>query len=297
LRVIQQQLSDFLMFIASEKGLSQNTIEAYRRDISNFIDFLLEKEIHSFSNVNQDHIIQFLAQLATLGYASSTLSRRLIVIKVLFRFLKKEGLLSNNPSTYLDSPKLWQMIPNVLSLNEVEILLQQPNPLSPFGIRDKAILEILYSSGLRVSELCHLDIYDVSDDFIRVFGKGRKERLVPIGKKALESLDHYLHDCRDRHRSPEQKALFLSKNGQRIHRILVWKMIKYYGKKGGITKRISPHTMRHSFATHLLDNGADLRVIQEMLGHSNIATTDRYTHISHQKLQNAFIACHPRYKK
>lgn len=290
-----QQLSDFLMYIASEKGLSQNTIEAYQRDILDFIDFLRPRQILAAHQVDQNCIIQFLAQLASNGYASATISRRLIAIKVFFRFLKMEGHVSHNPSLCLDSPKLWQLIPNILSLEEVELLLKQPSLSSPLGVRDKAILEVLYSSGLRVSELCGLDLYDVNDDFIRVLGKGRKERLVPIGKKAIIALDHYLNDFRDRQKSAEQNALFLTKNGRRIDRIFVWKMIKHYARKGGIEKRIFPHTMRHSFATHLLDNGADLRVIQELLGHADISTTDRYTHISHQKLQEAFTTCHPRY--
>lgn len=202
-----------------------------------------------------------------------------MAIKAFFRFLKREGVVEVNVAMYLDSPKLWQLIPEVLSLKEIEALLE----ISEIGQRDRAILELLYGSGLRVSELCGLKMQDVDDTFVRVRGKGGKERVVPIGTRAIEALDAYLA-----HRDDEQGWLFLSKRGKQLDRTAVWKRIKVMAERAGITKTISPHTLRHSFATHLLDGGADLRIIQEMLGHSSIGTTDRYTHVSHKRLQAAF---------
>lgn len=283
---------DFLLYIASEKGLSQNTIEAYARDIQGFTGFVKEEGVDSFREVTESHIIKFLAQLKNQNYASATISRALISCKVLFRFLKREGSVPHNVTLYLDAPKLWQLIPEVLSCEEVELLLSQPDSSHLIGARDRAIMELLYASGLRVSELCQLGIHDVDDDFVRVMGKGRKERVVPLGKKALEAIDFYLSRYRD---GCTKEKMFLSKSGRPIDRVVIWKMVKHYAKTAGIQKNVSPHTLRHSFATHLLDNGADLRVIQEMLGHASIATTDRYTHVSRSHLQEAFDAFHTRH--
>ncbi len=292
-----RHLDDLLIYLGSEKGLSTHTIEAYQRDNLAFTAFLEALGVYSYSDVTQNTILDFLAfQKQQYQYASSTLCRQLMAIKVLFRFLKREGIVLNNVALYLDSPKLWQLIPEVLSLEEVEKLLAQPNREDPVGARDWAILELLYSSGLRVSELCGIGIHDVNDDTVRVFGKGSKERIVPLGSKALEAIEFYLLHVRDGYDSETQKALFVNQKGKPLDRTLVWRMIKEYGKKAGITKNISPHTLRHSFATHLLDNGAELRVIQEMLGHASISSTDRYTHISRSHLQESFDACHPRFK-
>lgn len=283
---------DFLLYIASEKGLSQNTLEAYRRDIQHFSDFVKAKGIGSFCEVAESHIIEFLSQLKGLNYSPATISRVLISCKVLFRFLKREGVVAHNVTRYLEAPKLWQLIPEVLSYGEVERLLSQPDPSTCIGARDRAILELLYASGLRVSELCQLTIHDVDDEFVRVMGKGRKERVVPLGKNALSAIDFYLSRYRD---GCAKEKLFVSKSGKPLDRIVVWQMVKYYARKAEISKNVSPHTLRHSFATHLLDNGADLRVIQEMLGHASIGTTDRYTHVSRTHLQEAFKDFHIRY--
>lgn len=291
---MQTDFRDFISYIASEKGLTQNTIAAYQRDLLAFIQFLETSPIDRFSAVQQNHIVNYLAELKRNNYAIASIARALIAIKVLFRFLKRENLIPNNPTIYLETPKLWQIIPEVLSNTEVDRLLTQPSLNDAIGARDKAILEILYASGLRVSEVCNLTLYAIDDTFVRVYGKGRKERLVPIGKQALEAVDYYLAHFRHQWDSEKQQALFLTKNGKKIDRITVWRMIKRYAKRASITKNISPHTMRHSFATHLLDNGADLRVIQEMLGHANISSTDRYTHISRSHLQEAFQKSHLR---
>jgi integrase/recombinase XerD len=288
------QIDDFLSYIASEKGLSQNTIHAYQSDSLAFIRYLHSVDIGSFEAVTKGYIVNFLAFLNDQKYATSSISRGLVTIKVLFRFLKREGLITDNVALYLETPKLWQLIPEVLSCSEVERLISQPDPEKPLGSRDRAIIELLYSSGLRVSEVATIGIYDIDDTFVRVFGKGSKERLVPIGKKALQAIDHYLIHVRGQTDSQLMKNLFVSKSGKPMDRIVIWRMIKKYAKLAGITKNISPHTLRHSFATHLLDNGADLRVIQDMLGHSSISSTDRYTHVSRTQLQKAFNEFHPK---
>lgn len=294
--VMNEHLDDFIVYIGSEKGLSLNTIEAYQRDCVAFINFLDEQGIHSFLKVEQSHIVDFLAHLTAKGYASSSICRNLIAIKVLFRFLKRENETPSNVALYLETPKLWQLLPEVLTYEEVERLLLQPDPNHPIGARDKAILELLYASGLRVSEVCKIKIYDVDDESVRVLGKGSKERLVPLGKHAISAIDHYLIHYRCQYESEKQRTLFVTKTGRPVDRVSVWRMIKNYAKKAGITKNISPHTLRHSFATHLLDNGAELRIIQEMLGHVSISSTERYTHVSQSHIKKAFEAFHPRMK-
>lgn len=287
-------LQDFCSYIKTEKGLSKNTIEAYNRDLNSFLSFLKKKSIIDPSHISTNHIIDFLDHLKKLDYAMTSISRHLISIKVFFKFLKREGYILKNISQYINSPKLWLVLPEVLSPLEVQKLLSEPNPNTLNGARDVAILEVLYASGLRVSELCQLKIYDIDDEFIRVLGKGRKERIIPIGKKAVQAVDHYLMFYRCNYDSEKLQYLFLTKKGKPIHRIQIWKMIKYYAKKCGITKNISPHTLRHSFATHLLDNKAELRVIQEMMGHANISSTDRYLHVSKSQIKEAFERFHPR---
>lgn len=294
---MDEQIRDFLSYIASEKGVTTNTVEAYGRDVSKFARFLQSIEVVSVEAITQEHCIKFLSYLQGKGYAAASICRALIAIKVFFRFLKREGAIEVNIMHYFETPKLWQLIPDVLSIEEIERLLAQPDTETLIGSRDKAILEVLYASGLRVSEICTLGIYDIDDHFLKVMGKGRKERMVPVGRQALAAVDHYLTNYRTAYDSEHNHTLFLSKKGQPIDRTAVWKMIKQYGKQAGITKNISPHTLRHSFATHLLDNGADLRVIQEMLGHASISSTDRYTHISRSHLQKAFDACHPSYQE
>ncbi len=276
---------EFVSYIASEKGLSHNTIEAYKRDLKLFTSLLEGKNIVSYGDVREEAVIEFLSYLKAKEYSSSSIYRMLVAVKVFFRFLKKEKLIEEDVTLRLDSPRVWQLIPEVLTYQEVEKLLIS----SSDNIRDKAILEVIYASGLRVSEVCGLNISDLDEDFVRVKGKGGKERVVPIAKTAVVAVDEYLNTRQD-----ENPALFLSTRGKRIDRITIWKQIKRYAQKAGISKPISPHTLRHSFATHLLENGADLRVIQEMLGHSNIATTDRYTHISQKHLKQSFEAFHPR---
>lgn len=275
-------IDDFLNAIRSEKGLSPHTVEAYERDVRSFAVFLSEK---SWAKVGPESILSFLGHLKAKSYASSSICRILVAVRVFFRFLKKEGMVSLDLGRYFETPKMWQLVPEVLSIEEVDALLQ-----APLSSRDKAILELLYATGMRVSELCRLSINDLSDTFVKVRGKGKKERMVPVGKKAIEAVDHYLIHSR----GDAEGSLFLSKRGKPIDRVTVWAMVKACAKMAGISKSISPHTLRHSFATHLLENGADLRLIQDMLGHEDIGTTDRYTHVTGNRLKAAFKAFHPR---
>ncbi len=285
-------VADFMSYLASEKGLARNTIVAYTQDLEHFFSLLDTRKITNIADVNEEVVIAFLAHLKAHNYASSSVCRMLMAVKVFFRFLKRERRVVHDATSYLDTPKLWQLIPEVLAIEEMERLLAAPNIENAQGARDKAILEVLYASGLRVSEICGLNIQDLDDASVRVKGKGGKERIVPIAQVAVQAVDQYLLQHR---KAPENEpALFVSSTGKRIDRIEVWKRVKHYAKLAGINRPISPHTLRHSFATHLLENGADLRVIQEMLGHASIATTDRYTHISQKHLQDAFQAFHPR---
>jgi integrase/recombinase XerD len=283
---MQKEICDFLQYLGGERGLSCSTIDAYRSDLL----FFAKQVQDPFSEISRESIVEYFVKMGKRGVASSSLGRALIVVKLFFRFLTNENVLLQNPAACLENPKIWQLIPEVLSVEDVELLLKAPEKESSIGVRDFAILQVLYASGIRVSELCSLNIGSIFDDTIRVVGKGNKERIVPIAPSAVGAVDDYLI----RFRQAGGGALFVSRRGRRIDRSDVWRRIKFYGKKMGITKSISPHTLRHSFATHLLENGADIRVIQEMLGHANIATTDRYTQISHKHICSAFEKFHPK---
>jgi len=283
---VEREIADFLVYLGSEKGLSPHTLAAYGRDLKSYAKYSQGK----VEEIDADQIIEYFQTLKNKGIASSSLCRALVSIKVFFRFLKREKIILTNPTVFLESPKMWQLIPEVLTVEEVGRFLEMPDSETAIGARDKAIFMVMYASGLRVSELCGLNLGDISDDQVRVRGKGNKERVIPIASIAVDAVDDYL----TRFRTEGDGPLFLSSKGKRIDRVALWERVKFYGRKAGISKEISPHTLRHSFATHLLENGADLRVIQEMLGHSNIATTDRYTHVSKKHLHEAFEKFHPK---
>ncbi len=287
---MDENIEDFLLYLSSERGLAQNTLIAYKNDLSAFRDFLRGKEL---SLLSKNDVIDFLEEKQKKGAASGSVCRALIAVKVFFRFLKREAVLDVPGIAFLESPKVWQLIPEVLSPDEVDRLLQAPDTKTFLGARDLAILEIIYASGLRVSEACGLNFQDIGEETIRVKGKGGKERIVPVAKSSLAKLDDYLVRFRDKENA-DPKAVFITTKGRRMDRVNVWNRIKLYAKKIGLQKNISPHTLRHSFATHLLENGADLRVIQEMLGHAHIATTDRYTQIGSRHLIESFTGFHPR---
>jgi integrase/recombinase XerD len=283
-------IQDFVDYLQTEKGLSPHTLEAYQRDV---LAFAISLQIKDWKSVDSQAVLLFLSHLKVQGYATSSICRTLVAVKVFFRFLKKEGAISMDLGRYFVTPKIWQLIPEVLTIEEVDLLLQQPKPDDFIGARDLAILEVLYATGTRVSEVCSLRICDVSDGSVKVHGKGRKSRIVPIGERALLAIDRYLTNFRT-NAECENGALFVSSKGKPIDRIAIWRRLKEYAKSAGLTKEVSPHTLRHSFATHLLENGADLRLIQDMLGHEDISTTDRYTHVSNQHLKSAFKSFHPR---
>ncbi len=286
-------IDEFIAYIASEKGLSENTQEAYRRDLEAACNYCEQTGIAW--PMGYASVVAYIKALQQKGLKETSQVRALISIKMFLKFLYRESIVLVNEGSLLECPKIWQTIPSILSSAQVECLMQLPCLKTDDGIRDRAILEVLYGTGIRVSELCQLTIYDVADDMVKVFGKGRKERLVPIGSKALMAIDQYLHGVRSKFESDTERHLFVTNRGRAIDRIAVWKIVRQYARRAGIEKKISPHTFRHSYATHLLDAGADVRVIQELLGHAHISSTDRYTHVSTSHIREAFRAFHPRW--
>jgi integrase/recombinase XerD len=295
---MQALVERFLDYVAVERGLSPNTRAAYASDLHSFTNWLVGRKITTLNNVRREHILDYLMDQKEGGLKTTSLSRRLVAIKVFFRFLVQENLLPTNITEAMDSPRLWKILPDTLSYKEVERLLAAPPAGSKLYLRDRALLETFYATGLRVSEVAGLRVEDVHFDagYVRCIGKGNKERVVPIGESARSSLRAYLEGLRPQlaERNPQVTALFLSQASRGLGRQRLWTMIKKYAHVAGITKRISPHTMRHSFASHLLANGAPLRVIQEMLGHADIATTQIYTHVDPARLKSIHERFHPR---
>ena len=287
----------FLNYLSVERGLSSNTIASYREDLNSYVGFLEKSRVESLSRTTRNEITSFMLFQKDKGLSVNSIGRRLAAIRMFYRFLVREKILKNDPSALIDSPKLWKKIPDTLSLNEVEALLSRPNIREARGARDKAILETLYATGMRVSEAVNLRVNDANLDigFIRCLGKGKKERIVPLGSKAITSIKRYLIVSRPKFlKQKESKVLFLNRFGSKISRQSLWKIVKNYAREARIKKSIHPHILRHSFATHLLERGADLRSVQEMLGHSNISTTQIYTHINKDRLKSIHRMFHPR---
>jgi len=294
---MQALLDQFLDYIALERGLSENTRLAYEADISSFLDFLQGRKVSSLNAVKREHILQFLMSMKDRGLSTSSISRRLVAIKVFFRYMQQEGLLRADVTDTMESPKLWKVLPSTLTYKEVERLLKAPNLKKAVGVRDKALLETLYGTGLRISELAHLSLDDLHFDagYIRCMGKGNKERVVPLGNSARDALQRYLDEVRPAlAKGNPVREVFLTVRGKGFSRKGLWKLIKKYARDGGITKNVTPHTLRHSFASHLLANGAPLRIIQEMLGHADITTTQIYTHVDPARLKSVHAQFHPR---
>ena len=284
-------------YLAVEKGLSKNTLESYRRDLLKFIAFMSQTRIGKPEEVNREALNIFIADLKKKGRANSTISRCIASIRSFFNYLLQEGLIDKNPTLELESPRLEKKLPRVLTTGEVDRLLAQPVIGENNGLRDKAMLELLYASGIRVSELVSLNIsdFDPRVGFLRCSGKGMKERIVPIGSLAINSVNNYLAGSRPRLlKSNGETSLFVNQHGNRMTRQGFWKILKKYARKSNINGEITPHTLRHSFATHLLENGADLRSVQEMLGHSDISTTQIYTQITRRKIREIYDQTHPR---
>jgi integrase/recombinase XerD len=294
---MKELIDSFLDYLSAERGLANNTIVSYREDLNSYMDFLESRHVDALSKIARNDITNFMLSQKDRGISANSIARRLAAIRMFHRFLARERILKSDPTGLIDSPKLWKKIPDTLSLNEVEALLAQPNIKDRQGIRDKSILETLYATGMRVSEAVNLKLDDVNLDigFLRCIGKGNKERVIPLGKKAIGSIRRYLEICRPYLlKKNESESLFLNRFGKKISRQSLWKIIKRYAREAKLKKPIWPHTLRHSFATHLLERGADLRSVQEMLGHVNISTTQIYTHINKERLKTIHRMFHPR---
>jgi integrase/recombinase XerD len=280
-----------------EKGLSANTVSAYRRDLAKFVVFAQKRKL-SLEGIRRDDLVDFLASLYRQKLESKSVARHLVSLRNFFRFAQIRELISDDPSANLESPKIRRSLPGYLRLEEVDRLLAQPDPKTPFGLRDRAMLEVLYSAGLRVSELIGLRVTDLDSKVgsIRCIGKGDKERIVPVGKKALGMVEKYLHFGRPKlvGKATSSPTLFVNRRGGALSRVGVWKILSAYGRRAGLRVALTPHMLRHSFATHLLERGADLRSVQLMLGHADISTTQIYTHVVEERLKQIYKAHHPR---
>ncbi|OGP50887.1 MAG: site-specific tyrosine recombinase XerD [Deltaproteobacteria bacterium RBG_13_43_22] len=290
-------LDRFLNFLVVEKGLSPNTLEAYSRDLIQYFRFLESKGISDLSLTQSETLYEYLGTLRSRKLSGRTQARILSALRSFYRFLQEESLRTDNPTLPLQSPKSKRTLPKTLSELEVETLIRQPNTGTPRGLRDAVMLEVLYATGLRVSELIALtlDQLELEAHLIRTMGKGSKERLVPIGKIASQCLREYLLKGRPPLlKNPMAPWVFVNNRGGRLTRQGFWKILRQYGQKAGILKKVSPHTLRHTFATHLLEGGADLRSIQTMLGHADISTTQIYTLVTHEHLREVYRRYHPR---
>lgn len=286
----RNSIEPFIDYLSIERGLSPNTLQAYRRDLCQFRDWL-KKE---FLQVDSALIGNYLATLREKGNKSRTLNRKLSVVRMFYKFLYTEGKIDHNPVEGVSSPRLGRKIPSFLSEKEVEALLEASSVDEQYGSRDRAILEVVYGAGLRISELVNLNLTDLNlkGGWVKVLGKGSKERIVPLGREACRWVRIYLR--KRRIETTDKLSLFCNRYGKRLSRQACWKITKKYSQKSGITKKISPHTLRHSFATHLLSRDADLRFVQELLGHTNISTTQIYTHITQERLKKVYKKYHPR---
>jgi len=294
---IAATISSFLTHVRVEKGLSSNTVAAYRRDLVKFDRFAQKRKL-SLERVTRDDLVDFLAGLYRMNLESRTVARHLVTLRNFFRFAQMQELISSDPSINLESPKIRRSLPGYLRLEEVERLLEQPDSTTALGLRDRAMLEVLYSTGLRVSELIGLRVSDLDSKVgcVRCIGKGDKERIVPVGRKALSMVEKYLRDARPQllGKLRGSPTLFVNRRGVSLSRVGVWKILSAYGRRAGLRVSLTPHMLRHSFATHLLERGADLRSVQLMLGHADISTTQIYTHVVEERLKQIYKAHHPR---
>jgi integrase/recombinase XerD len=293
---LESQIRAFLNYLRVEKALSQNTIHAYRRDMAKFGVFVGKRGI-KLGDVSRGDVVDFLGSLYHEGLDSRSVARHLVTVRHFFRFSLLEGLVTDDPAANIESPKFRQSLPDFLSLEEVDRLLAMPDAGNPRGLRDKAMIELMYSTGLRVSELCGLRVSDLQMEAgcLRCIGKGNKERLVPVGRSALGVVEEYLRTSRPAILGEATSPyLFINRNANKMNRITFWIALGNYGRKAGLRKKLTPHMLRHSFATHLLDRGADLRSVQMMLGHADISTTQIYTHVVEERLKQVYKAHHPR---
>jgi integrase/recombinase XerD len=285
----------FLEYLAVEKGLARNTSLSYSRDIGKFLGFIKAGKL-TWNRVSEEDLVRFIHRESQAGLSARSLARLISALRSFFKFLVLSGFIKKDPSSQLTTPSTWLSLPKFLTVGEVEDLLRTPDENKPRGVRDRAMLEVLYGSGLRVSELASLKLAEVNleDGFLVCRGKGGKERIVPLGRSACGAVKRYLAEVRPLVVSGEREELFLSRRGTAFTRQGLWKLLRQYAQKAGLAAKISPHILRHSFATHLLERGADLRSVQLMLGHSQITTTQIYTHVSRERLRSVYDQFHPR---
>ncbi|MDN3514322.1 MAG: tyrosine recombinase XerC [Candidatus Brocadia sp.] len=288
---MQEYINKYLAHIEHNRNFSSQTLRAYRNDLHQYLSFLIAEKCSDLGSVNRLFLRRFLAFLKKQDYSKTTIARKIVSIRSLYKFLCREGMAKSNPVENIRAPKLDRKLPGFMSISETETLLNQPGSNTLLGVRDKAIMETFYSTGMRVNELAGIDVADVDffNEVVKVKGKGKKERLLPIGNHALDAIRLYIEK-----RGSDNEALFLNKRGGRLTGRSVARMMEKYVKKAGMSLNISPHTFRHSFATHLLDGGADLRSVQELLGHANLSTTQIYTHITTERLKQVYDKAHPR---
>jgi integrase/recombinase XerD len=291
------RLEQFRDYLALEAGNSAHTVENYLRDVRRLVSHIAAGGIQGPDAITAARLRQFVYALKDLGLSPATIHRQISALRTYFRFLVAEGHLTRNPSERLESPKRWRSLPAVLTVAEIDRLLAAPTPDQPLGMRDRALLELGYATGARVSELVGVGVQDISfeDGVVRLFGKGAKERLVPVGRRALGAVALYVREVRPTlDRGKGRGRVFLNARGTPLSRVGAWGIIKQAAKGAGLAKRVTPHTLRHTFATHLLEGGADLRAVQEMLGHADLATTQIYTHVDREYLRSVHKQFHPR---
>ena len=299
---MKEDIERFLTYLGVEKGFSDNTVVAYRNDLFQLASFVEEDApkrdlTPSWANFSRQGMLSYLLNLKERGYVATTQARKVAATRSFFGFMVAEGNLKNNPTENVGSPNVGRSLPKPISISQVRRLLEQPTKLStPEAKRDGAMLQLLYASGMRVSELVSLNLDDITDDgYVRCFGKGHKERLIPIHQRAASAVEEYVKEARPRLvRSDDEKALFLNRRGERLTRQGFWQILKGYAKSAELDAEVTPHTLRHSFATHMLSGGADLRAVQELLGHANISTTQVYTHLTSEHVRRTYEKSHPR---
>ncbi len=289
-------LDEFINFLKVERGLSPHTLSGYGSDLARFLAFLDDRGGADLDKVSRDRIVDFLLEEKERGLSPRSLARLLVAIRMFFRFLTAEGYLKTDVSEVMDSPRLGSVLPRALSEKEIGVILTQPDPGKPAGARDRAVLELLYACGLRADELVGLRLADVNLEggFVRCWGKGSRERIVPLGRSAIRAIREYLPFREGSLRGADPGWLFVSRRGGAFSRQWLWKLVKKYARRAGLSESSSPHSFRHSFATHLLRYGADLRSVQELLGHSSITTTQVYTHLDREQLKEVHRRFHPR---
>ncbi|HET6477669.1 MAG TPA: site-specific tyrosine recombinase XerD [Dehalococcoidales bacterium] len=302
---MKEEINSFLNYLIVEKGFSENTLDAYRNDLQQLASFAGEEAakqglIPSWVNFSRQAMLSYMLNLKERNYAATTIARKVAATRSFFGFLKSEGIVKTDPTENLSSPSVGKSLPKPITISQVRQLLEQPAKLNTVEAkRDKAMLELLYASGMRISELVGLNLGDVNTDegFVKCFGKGHKERIVPIYEQAARSVKEYIAETRPKlARKKDQAALFLNPRGDRLTRQGFWQKLKEYARAAGLGTRVSPHTLRHSFATHMLSGGADLRAVQELLGHANISTTQVYTHLTSEHVRRTYERSHPRAK-